>query len=256
MSLEKSLGELLSKQDAIYLLELINRSVYCDDKEDLIKLINKLTYLTIHDFTICALAKVSENALLRSYEIINISYPVEWLDIYLNQKYYQISPIIKENFTEFKLQYWADTYKKIPPPKDLLSLQESFGLTRGYSFGLRDLNWSRGSIFSLSGQSLEHHIRTETILAYIIPHFHQTLVRISDQHDQDAIRKVPDLSQREIEILNWLKSGKTTWDISILLKVSERTIKFHVRNIMKKLNATNRVHAVAVAIGRGLIEVD
>jgi DNA-binding CsgD family transcriptional regulator len=164
--------------------------------------------------------------------------------------------IVKENFTEFKLQYWADTYKKIPPPKDLLSLQESFGLTKGYSFGLRDLKWTRGSLFSLSGQSLEHHIRTETILSYIIPHVHQTLVRISDQHDQEALRKVPDFSQREIEILNWLKSGKTTWDISILLKVSERTVKFHVTNIMKKLNATNRVHAVAVAIGRGLIEVD
>ena len=100
---------------------------------------------------------------------------------------------------------------------------------------------------------MEHHIRTETVLAYIIPHLHQTLVRILDQ---EHIKKMPDLSLREIEILNWLKLGKTNGDISIILKVSERTVKFHVRNITKKLNATNRVQAVAVAIGQGLIGID
>ena len=252
MSLGKSLGELLSKQDTIYLLELINFSIYCKDKKDLIKLINKLIYLTSYDFTICALGIINGSGLLQSYEIINVSYSEEWMDLYVTKKYYQVDPIIKKNFTEFKLQYWADTYKKIPPPKGFLSQAEDFGLKGGYSIGLRDLKWSRGSIFSIAGPSLEHNIRTETILTYAIPHIHQTLVRILDQ---DHIKKLPTLSSREIEILNWLKLGKTNWDISIILKVSERTVKFHVRNIIKKLNATNRVQAVAVAIGQGLIKV-
>jgi LuxR family transcriptional regulator, quorum-sensing system regulator CviR len=253
MSLGKSLGKLLSKQDAIYLLELVYFSVHCEDKKDLIKLVNKLIYLMSYDFAICALGTINEKGLLQFYEVVNISYPKIWVNTYLDQKYYQVDPILKENFTKFNLQYWADTYKKIPPSKDLLFLKEKFGLKRGYSIGLRDLRWSGGSLFSVSGQYLEHHIRTETILTYTLPYFHQTLVRILDQ---DHVKRVPVLSSREIEILNRLKSGKTNWNISDILNISERTVKFHVKNIMKKLNATNRVHAVAIAIGQGLIEID
>ena len=253
MSLGKSLGKLLSKQDAIYLLNLVYFSVHCEDKKDLIKLVNKLTCLMSYDFAICALGTISEKGLLQFYEVVNISYPEAWVNTYLNKRYYQVDPILKENFTKFNLQYWADTYKKILPQKDLLSLKEKVGLKRGYSFGLRDLKWSGGSLFSVSGQYLEHHIRTETILTYVLPYFHQTLVRILDQ---DHVKKVSVLSPREIEILNRLKSGKTNWDISIILKISKRTVEFHVKNIMTKLNATNRTHAVAIAIGQKLIEID
>ena len=126
MSLEKSLGKLLSKQDTIYLLELINFSIYCKDKKDLIKVINKSIYLISYDFTICALGVMNKSGLLQSYEIINISYPEEWMNLYVTQKYYQVDPIIKTNFTEFKLQYWADTYKKFPPSKEFLSQAARF----------------------------------------------------------------------------------------------------------------------------------
>jgi len=253
MSLGESLGKFLSKQDTIYLLELVYFSIHCEDRKDVVRLVNKLIYLMSYEFAICALGTINEKGLLQFYEVINISYPKDWVNTYLNKKYYQIDPIVKENFNKFNLQYWADTYKKIHPSKDLLSLKEKFGLKRGYSFGLRDLKWSGGSLFSISGQYLEHHIRTETILTYALPYFHQTLVRILDQ---DHVKRVPVLSPREIEILNWLKSGKTNSDIANILKISERTVEFHVKNITKKLNANNRIHAVAVAIGQGLIEIN
>jgi FixJ family two-component response regulator len=60
------------------------------------------------------------------------------------------------------------------------------------------------------------------------------------------------LSLREKEILKWLKKGKTSWDISIILCISERTVNFHVKNIMQKLNAVSRIQAVAVAVEKGL----
>ena len=60
------------------------------------------------------------------------------------------------------------------------------------------------------------------------------------------------LSQRETEVLSWLKTGKSSWDISVILGISERTVNFHVRNIVQKLNAVSRVHAVAVAAEKGI----
>jgi PAS domain S-box-containing protein len=61
------------------------------------------------------------------------------------------------------------------------------------------------------------------------------------------------LSLREKEILGWIMQGKSTWDISTILKISERTVKFHVDNIMKKLSAVNRTQAVAIALREKLI---
>jgi PAS domain S-box-containing protein len=61
------------------------------------------------------------------------------------------------------------------------------------------------------------------------------------------------LSQREKEILGWVMQGKSTWDIATILDISERTIKYHIDNTMKKLSAVNRTHAVAIALRDDLI---
>jgi DNA-binding CsgD family transcriptional regulator len=70
------------------------------------------------------------------------------------------------------------------------------------------------------------------------------------------LEALPNLSKREKEVLTWSKRGKSSWEISAILNISERTVNFHVNNIMQKLNAVSRIQAVAVAIERGLIKTD
>jgi len=70
------------------------------------------------------------------------------------------------------------------------------------------------------------------------------------------LEALPNLSKREKEVLTWSKRGKSSWEISAILNISERTVNFHVNNIMQKLNAVSRTQAVAVAIERGLIKTD
>jgi len=74
----------------------------------------------------------------------------------------------------------------------------------------------------------------------------------------DAYQKLQSLnfclSKREKEILFWLAEGKSNWDVSVILGISERTIRFHIKNVMKKLNAVNRTHAVAIAICENIID--
>ena len=57
-----------------------------------------------------------------------------------------------------------------------------------------------------------------------------------------------------MEVLGWLKEGKTSWEIAVLLQISERTVNFHVANIMKKMDAKNRTQAVAIALSKGLMD--
>lgn len=61
------------------------------------------------------------------------------------------------------------------------------------------------------------------------------------------------LSMREKEVLKWLKIGKSSWDVSVILNIRERTVNFHVTNVMKKLDAMTRTQAVAISIENGLI---
>lgn len=66
----------------------------------------------------------------------------------------------------------------------------------------------------------------------------------------------PNLTAKEIETLKWVIAGKTNWEIARILDVSERTVKFHVGNILQKLGANSRAHAVSIALERGIIDND
>jgi DNA-binding CsgD family transcriptional regulator len=62
-----------------------------------------------------------------------------------------------------------------------------------------------------------------------------------------------EFTDREKEVMQWVKEGKSNWDLAMILDISERTVKFHVQNVEKKLNAVNRAHAVALAMDYGML---
>ena len=72
--------------------------------------------------------------------------------------------------------------------------------------------------------------------------------------DSDASAGEPALTERERTILAAVASGKTTKAISSELWISEHTIKFHLTNIYRKLDVTNRSGAVRYAFEHGLIQ--
>ena len=65
----------------------------------------------------------------------------------------------------------------------------------------------------------------------------------------------PRLSKREMEVLEILARGKGNREIGRTLDISEGTIKFHVKSILRKLDVIGRTEAVAVAIRRGIIQL-
>jgi DNA-binding CsgD family transcriptional regulator len=60
------------------------------------------------------------------------------------------------------------------------------------------------------------------------------------------------LSPREREVLKWLRCGKTSWAISVILRISERTVNYHVNNIMRKLGVISRIQAVSIAANQDI----
>lgn len=60
------------------------------------------------------------------------------------------------------------------------------------------------------------------------------------------------LTEREIEVLRRVAAGQSNKEIASALGVTESTIKAHLHNILPKLNASDRTHAVTIALNRGI----
>jgi DNA-binding NarL/FixJ family response regulator len=74
-------------------------------------------------------------------------------------------------------------------------------------------------------------------------------VEMAEHHVDDA------LTQREIEVLREVAAGNANKMVARRLAVSEETVKAHMKNILSKLGANDRTHAVTIALKRGIIDI-
>jgi DNA-binding NarL/FixJ family response regulator len=62
-----------------------------------------------------------------------------------------------------------------------------------------------------------------------------------------------DLTPRELEVLRCIQDGNRNKEIAGRLAIAETTVNFHIKNLVEKLGARDRTHAVSIAIRRGLL---
>jgi DNA-binding NarL/FixJ family response regulator len=63
------------------------------------------------------------------------------------------------------------------------------------------------------------------------------------------------LSAREIEVLRLISGGNANKEIAAQLSITEETVKGHIKNILAKLGANDRTHAVTIGLKRGIIDL-
>lgn len=242
----------LTQHELVTLLELIHASLDVNTDEDFKALLSRLTALIPTSHTIVCLGKIDlETRFQRFMKMVNVSYPREWVNLYIKEDYSKIDPILRSHYGRFLTQLWSGTYRQAtsPPEQKFIKNAQAFGLSDGITLGVACHRNGAGSVFSFAGKSLSDPARHIALLEYLVPHLHVALMRTvspSPTHN-------PDLSHREREVLDWMKEGKTSWEISHILHISERTVNFHVQNILSKLQASTRGHAIALAMQQGLI---
>lgn len=139
----------------------------------------------------------------------------------------------------------------IPSAKIQLRLAGDFGLECGVTVPLR-VRRSEWCFFSFTRcektniADLEHTISE-------MSHAAQSVVSVMDKllfPEGSIIR----LTGREKEVLRWAAIGKTSWEISEILKISERTVNFHLSEAAQKLGTRGRRAACTTAMAQGLIQ--
>jgi DNA-binding NarL/FixJ family response regulator len=104
-----------------------------------------------------------------------------------------------------------------------------------------------------AGYILKDMIRTELLEAIRTVHMgkryipHKIAAELAEHFAED------DLSEREIEVLREVARGTSNKIIASRLSISEATVKAHMQNILVKLGASDRTHAVSIATARGFL---
>lgn len=142
--------------------------------------------------------------------------------------------------------------------ESLLPLLECSELRSAAADGQRGLDGRLKSYFCFSRVEIPLGSRVEYLLQLLVPFLHTTLSRVISNEEPDAgidgVQNVPSVTAREVQVLNYIKLGKTNQQIAEELALSPLTVKNHVQRILRKLNASNRGHAVALAINIGVLK--
>lgn len=102
-------------------------------------------------------------------------------------------------------------------------------------------------------------VRHAYFMELLLPHLHSAFHRVMllDRNSisiSDApVRGGRLLTDRELEIMHWVREGKSNQEIGTILSISQLTVKNHVQNILKKLKVQNRAQAVSQAISMRLL---
>jgi LuxR family transcriptional regulator, quorum-sensing system regulator CviR len=250
--MRKKLEEHLDQSDLLKLLLLSYKSLSCDDYNSLKSLILNLKELFCFDNSVCARGNVLDiiHNTDPQIEVFDICYPEGYMELYMKKKFYSKDGVLFEFFSNLSPVHWLSAGKGSTSSYPVSVHANDFNMHDGWTHGTLDINNLDSIVFYFGAEKYMLDVRAKIILEYIIPFFSEAYKRITATPNNSSAR----LADKEIEVLNWIKEGKSSWDISMIQGVSKRTVEFHVSNIKKKLGVCSRPQAVAVGLQLGLIK--
>jgi LuxR family transcriptional regulator len=181
------------------------------------------------------------------------NFPQEWNGQYEKNNATQIDPIVAHcNHSTLPVLWSEELFSRTPWLWQLLQQQ---GLQHGWSQAIHDEETGLRSILSLarshcpiSAYELYEHLGFSV---FISRHLHA--LAIAMQPRKPVRPQAPPLSRRELEVLKLSADGKTAYEISRILSLSERTVNFHVHRAIEKFGVNNKIAAVIAAARSGAI---
>ena len=185
-------------------------------------------------------------------EIIS-NFPREYYERYCTEKLYLVDSVIeaaRHRVTPFP---WDTDITMGEEGSNIFDIAKHYRITAGYSFVVHDHFGNMGTLHICN-----HTYDADAFNRLIEENREHLQMQLLETHERYVARFGAagflfarnlhnPLSERENEVLHWASIGKTYEEIAVILNISERTVKFHMRNVVSKLKAVNAKHAIKKA---------
>lgn len=180
-------------------------------------------------------------------------YPEPWLERYWENAFFAVDPVIDYCSHHVLPVEWQRLVPRMSTAgRRMMNEAGDFGLRSGLSMPLHGPHGELG-ILSFARAEMRRppaEVRRALLVVQLVAAYaHEAVRRVEGA----VATEVATLSVRERECLRWAADGKTSWEISQLFNISERTVNFHFDNTVAKLKASNRQHAIAKAISTRIL---
>jgi LuxR family quorum-sensing transcriptional regulator LasR len=184
------------------------------------------------------------------------NYPQEWRAEYDKQHMHSVDPTVTHCLASAVPIIWQPSTFSGNAQHEFYEQACGYGLRSGITFPLHGTKGEFG-VMSFVADDTQHatanHHLAELASLSLVRDYALESSRKFLTRGQPAVPLVK-LSGRELECLQWVAAGKSSWEVSRILGRSEATINFHMANIMRKFDVQTRQQAVVKAIKAGLLQ--
>src|ERR1035437_2685349 len=174
------------------------------------------------------------------------SYPDDWMKYYKAKNYMKIDPVTLRVLASRKPFFWSDVTANpdlFAPSLQLMNEAQEAGVSDGIGFSLTGPPGELVGVgLARTAPAKEKDYRFLAGAYLLSVYFHETYC------DMLSRPVKVELTGREREVLCWASEGKTDDEMSTILNISENTIRFHWKNIFRKLEVYGRMYAVTKAV--------
>jgi LuxR family quorum sensing-dependent transcriptional regulator len=189
--------------------------------------------------------RIDDNVLLSGWS-------APWFERYASQNYVRVDPIARRLRSAEAPFVWSEHLAERsldPDERQVMEEAAAIGMRDGFCVPLWGLDGRRAGL-SLAAHRVDLSPAERALMQLVAVH---AQARIEALASPSPAEPGPRLSPRERECLRWIAAGKTSWEVSSILGLSESTTDGYIAAAARKLGAANRTQAVAEAIRRGII---
>lgn len=220
--------------------QIEGKAALCDAFQGLLR---SLGFRSVLAARLPSSGQIAESAILLN------TFPETWSKEYLSTGFLQADPVLAEMLKRYKAVAWAD----VVDARELTAIERSIfhlavrhGFDCGYAVPMFELSGHNGFV-SVAGTSVEISDVVRWAVDQAATQFYHRICALER-------RRVPadvQLTDREIEVLRWIATGKSDWQIGQILDISAKTVNYHVENVKRKFDVATRMQAVVKAIRLG-----
>src|SRR5262249_8786717 len=173
-------------------------------------------------------------------------------DLYIRERYVRFSPVArrcKRAATPFEWRTADFAGEAEPRASTVMEHAADFGIKQGFVAPIHGPHGFEGCV-SIAGEHVQLPPRVKPAIHLMALYAYERLRDIVGRE-----RSRPVLTAREQEVLAWVASGKSAWEIGEILNIAKRTVDEHAQTAFRKLGAVNRTHAVAIALRERMIDL-